>query len=450
MDEPSDGLFTTPQMATAFSPEAHVRGMLAFEAALARAEAHAGVIPLEAADAIAATCRVELFDVAALYREAATAGTPAIPLVHMLTERVAEDARGYVHWGATSQDAIDTALMLQMREGLGLLEADLLGLCARCADLAARHRRTLMAGRTLLQQALPITFGLKAARWLALATRQVRALRERRARSLAVQFGGAAGTLAALGGAGIRVAELLGQELGLPLPDLPWHAERDRVAAIAATVGVTAGAMAKIAGDITLLAQTEVGEAAEAAAPGKGGSSAMPQKRNPVDAVGALAATRLALGVVPVVLAAMAQEHERAVGGWQAEWAAIPELFRYTAGAVARVRGAVGGLTVDAGRMRENLAREGGQLMSESLAMALAAHIGRPRAQHIVQDVGRRALAEGLTLAQAAYADARVGAALAPEDIDRALDPAGYLGSADVFIDRALDTYRALQNEALT
>ena len=449
MDEPSDGLFTTPEMVAAFSPEAHVRGMLAFEAALARAEARAGVIPLEEADAIAAACRVEFFDVAAVYREAATAGTPAIPLVRLLTERVAEDARGYVHWGATSQDAIDTALMLQMREGLGLLEADLLGVCARCADLAARHRRTLMAGRTLLQQALPITFGLKAARWLALATRQVHALRERRVRSLAVQLGGAAGTLASLGGAGIRVAELLGEELALPPPDLPWHAERDRVAAIAATVGVTAGAMAKIAGDITLLAQTEVGEAAEAAAPGKGGSSAMPQKRNPVDAVAALAATRLALGVVPVVLAAMAQEHERAVGGWQAEWVAIPELFRYTAGAVARVRGAVGGLTVDAGRMRENLARDGGLLMSESLAMALAAHVGRPEAQRIVQAVGRRALAQGLTLAQAAHADARVGATLSPEAIDRVLDPAGYLGCADVFIDRALETYRALQNQPL-
>jgi 3-carboxy-cis,cis-muconate cycloisomerase len=245
------------------------------------------------------------------------------------------------------------------------------------------------------------------------------------------------------------VAELLGQELGLSLPDLPWHAERDRVAVIAATVGVTAGAMAKIARDITLLAQTEVGEAAEAAAPGKGGSSAMPQKRNPVDAVGALAAARLALGVVPVVLAAMVQEHERAVGGWQAEWAAIPELFRYTAGAVARVRGAVGGLTVDAGRMRENLARDGGLLTSESLAMALAAHLGRPEAQRIVQGIGRRALAEGLTLAQVAHADGRIGAALAPEDIDRALDPAGYLGSADVFIERALETYRALQNEPL-
>jgi 3-carboxy-cis,cis-muconate cycloisomerase len=204
--------------------------------------------------------------------------------------------------------------------------------------------------------------------------------------------------------------------------------------------------MAKIAGDITLLAQTEVGEVAEAAAPGKGGSSAMPQKRNPVDAVGALAAARLALGVVPVVLAAMAQEHERAVGGWQAEWAAIPELFRYTAGAVARVRGAVGGLTVDAGRMRANLERDGGLLMSESLAMALAAHVGRPQAQRIVQTVGRQALAEGLTLAQAAHADARVGATLSPEDIDRALDPAGYLGSADIFIDRALDSYRALQD----
>ena len=309
--------FTTPEMAAIFSAEAHVRQILRFEAALARAEAHAGIIPIEAADAIESACQLERFDVAALYREAALAGTLAIPLVRRLTEQAGDAGQKWVHWGATSQDAIDTALVLQMRDGLDLLIADLLRVCASCATLARQHRATLMVGRTLLQQALPITFGLKAARWLALASRQVRTLREQRALSLALQFGGAAGTLAALGDQGMQVAELLAQSLDLALPDLPWHAERDRVASIAAALGVAASAMAKVAYDVALLAQTEVGEVAEASAPGKGGSSAMPQKRNPVDATLALAAARLAVGQVPVIFGALAQEHERAVGGWQ-------------------------------------------------------------------------------------------------------------------------------------
>jgi 3-carboxy-cis,cis-muconate cycloisomerase len=446
MPEPSDLLFSTPGMAAAFSSEAHVRGMLAFEAALARAEARAGIIPQEAATVIAANCREELFDVAALYREAAVAGTPAIPLVRMLTARVEGDAQKFVHWGATSQDAIDTALMLQMRDGLDLLVDGLLGVCAACATLAGQHRHTLMAGRTLLQQALPITFGLKAARWLALAVRQVHALREHRERTLAVQLGGAAGTLASLGHHGLRVVELLAEELGLLTPDLPWHTERDRIAKVAATLGVIAGAMAKIAGDVALLAQTEVGEASEGDAPGKGGSSAMPQKHNPVDATGAIASARLAIGVVPVILSAMAQEHERAAGGWQAEWAAIPELFRFTAGAVERVRGAVASLQVDPARMKANLELSGGLIMAESLAMALAPHVGRPEAQRLVRAACDDALRSGVNLRQAALADAQVRAILSPEDIDRALAPTMYLGSTDAFINRALEAYREIQS----
>src|SRR5258707_2894037 len=387
MPEPSDLLFSTPGMAAAFSPEAHVRGMLAFEAALARAEARAGIIPQEAATVIAANCREELFDVAALYREAAVAGTPAIPLVRMLTAQVDGDAKRFVHWGATSQDAIDTALMLQVRDGLHLLVDGLLGVCAACATHARQHRHTLMAGRTLLQQALPITFGLKSARWLALAVRQVRALREHRDRTLVVQLGGAAGTLASLGSNGLRVVELLSAELGLAVPDLPWHTERDRIAGIAATLGIVAGAMAKIAGEVVLLGQTEVGEASEGAAPGKGGSSAMPQKHNPVDATLAIAPARLAVGVVPVILSAMAQEHERAAGGWQSEWAAIPDLFHYTAAAVERVGEAVSGLQVDPARMKANLDLTGGLIMAEALTMALALHLGRPEAQRIVQSL---------------------------------------------------------------
>jgi 3-carboxy-cis,cis-muconate cycloisomerase len=439
-----NALYTTPALAAALSPAAHVRQLLAVEAALARAQARADLIPASAAQAIAAACRAEGFDVAALYEEAAQAGTLVIPLVRALTARVAEAGRPYVHWGATSQDIIDTALVLQLRDGLDLIEAYLLQLAAACAALAERHRRTLMAGRTLLQQALPITFGLKAARWLGLATRQVRSLRAQRDQALVVQLGGAAGTLAALGAQGLQVAELLAEELGLAAPDLPWHAERDRLASVAAALGVTAGAAAKIAQDLVLLAQSEVGEASAASAPGKGGSSAMPHKRNPVDAALALAAARLAIGQAPIILAAMAQEHERAAGGWQAEWQALPDLLRYTGGAVARVAEALDELQIDPARMRANLERSDGLLLAEALVMALAPQLGRPEAQQAVQAAVEQAQAGGLPFRQVAREDPQLRAVLSPEAIERALDPAAYLGSAEALIDRALDGYREL------
>lgn len=444
MTEPIDSFFSTPQMSAVFEAEALVRQMLAFEAALARAEARAGLIPEAAATAISAACRVEHFDVPALYCEAAVAGTLAIPLVRVLTARVEGEGRKWVHWGATSQDAIDTAVMLQMREGLDLLIGQLLDACAACAALAERHRRTLMAGRTLLQQALPISFGLKAARWLALTGRQVRALRALRDTALVVQLGGAAGTLASLGDQGLRVAELLAGELGLGAPDLPWHAERDRVAAIAAGLGIAAGAMAKIAGDVTLLAQTEVGEVQEGAEPGKGGSSTLPQKRNPIDATLASAAARLAIGLVPVILSAMTQEHERAAGGWQAEWAAIPDLFRFTSGANGRVGDALSGLEVHAERMRANLDLTGGLIMAEALTTALAPRTGRQAAHHLVQAACLRALESGNDLRQAALVDEHIHTALSAEEIDEALDPSRYLGSTDALIDRALADYLAM------
>src|SRR5581483_7387666 len=284
------------------------------------------------------------------------------------------------------------------------------------------YRRTLMAGRTLLQQAVPITFGLKAARWLALTVRQVRVLQAHRERTLALQLGGAAGTLASLGNQGPEVVRLLAEELGLPAPDLPWHTERDRVAELAASLGVVAGAMAKIAGDVILLAQTEVGEVSEGAAPGKGGSSAMPQKRNPVDATAVIASARLATGVVPVILSAMAQEHERAVGGWQAEWEAIPDVFCYTASAVERVRSTITGLEVDPVRMRANLDATSGLIMAESLTMALAPHTGRPEAQRLVKELCDQAAAQGSNLRQVALANEQVRAVLPSQEINQALD----------------------------
>jgi 3-carboxy-cis,cis-muconate cycloisomerase len=414
--------------------------MLAFEAALAQAEARVGVIPSAAADAIGAV-RVENLDLDGLFEQAVPAGTLTIPLVRQLGQRVTDEGTKYVHWGATSQDAMDTGLVLQVRQALDLLDSDLLRLGSICADLAERHRRTLMPGRTLLQQALPITFGLKAARWLGLVARQLPAVREIRPRVLVVQFGGAAGTLASLGADGLRVLDCLAAELGLAAPELPWHAERDRVASLAACLGVVAGGMAKIAGDVVLMAQTEVLEVAEAAGPGKGGSSSLPQKRNPVYAVEALAAARLAVGLVPVVLAAMHQEHERAAGGWQAEWSAVPDLFRWTSGAVARTCSALSGLEVFPDRMQANLDE---MAMSESLSMALAAHVGKEQAHSLLQSVTRRALSSGQSLREAALQEQGVRSALDERTIDQALDPQNYLGATDAFIDRSLTAWRAL------
>jgi len=281
---------------------------------------------------------------------------------------------------------------------------------------------------------------------LALAVRQVRALQARRDLTLAVQLGGAAGTLASLGDKGLQVVELLAEELLLPVPDLPWHTERDRITEIAGTLGVIAGAMAKIAIDVALLAQTEVGEASEGAAPGKGGSSALPQKHNPVDATNAIASARLAVGEVPVILSAMVQEHERAVGGWQAEWAAIPNLFRYTASAVERVREAVGRLQVNIARMSANLDLTGGLFMAESLTMVLALHVGRFEAQQIVKALCDRAVRSGVHLRQAALEEEQVQSILSLDEIDRALDPGAYLGNTDAFIDRVLVSYREIQS----
>ncbi len=440
MSKPTN-ISITERMTAVFSPEAHVQAMLTFEAALAQAQAHAGIFPQHFADEIAAHCRVELFDVITLYHDAERAGTPVIPLLRMLNAKVDEKARTYVHWGATSQDAIDTAFMLEMRDGLDILIAVIDAVCQVCAELAEQHRHTLMVGRTLLQQAVPITFGLKAARWLTLVLRQLQALHEHRMNSLVIQLGGAAGTLAVLGKRGSRVIELLVAELQLTVPDLPWHTERDRIAQVASTLGIVAGAVGKIAGDIVLLAQTEVGEVSEGAEAGKGSSSAMPQKHNPVDAVFALAAARQALGIVPVIVSTMMQEHERAAGAWQAEWEAIPSLFRSTAEAVERVRSSVSNLQVHPDRMSANLNMTHGLVMAESLTVTLALSLGKAEAQRIVQEACTQAIASGVSLREEMQRQEQVRAVLTPEEIDVALDPAAYLGSTDIFIDRSLAAY---------
>jgi 3-carboxy-cis,cis-muconate cycloisomerase len=335
-------------MAAALSDEAWLAAMLHFEAALAQAEADLGVVSAAAAEAVVRACRVGRYDVAELGRAAIGSANPVVPLI----EAIQRNGGAEAHHGATSQDTLDTAMMLVAREGLDLLLADLERLAGMCAGLAESHRGTVMAGRTLLQQAVPVTFGLKAAGWLGGVGAAADRLREVRKSRLAVQLGGAAGTLAALGERGPAVAAGLAMRLGLPVPPMPWHSERSRIAEIGAALWMAGGAAAKIAQDLVLLAQTEVGEVAEAR---PGGSSTMPHKQNPVASIEALSALRLLEGPVNVLMRSMTGEHERAAGSWQAEWPALTEAFLVAAGVVRRTNDALDGLQVDAERMLRNI-----------------------------------------------------------------------------------------------
>jgi 3-carboxy-cis,cis-muconate cycloisomerase len=356
---PSDRLFgpslTTREMAEVVGDEAWLAAMLRFEAALAAAQSSAGVIPVDAAATIRDACEASRFDVAAIGRDAVASATPVVPLVDALRRAVGPTAAEFVHRGATSQDVIDTAMMLVSRDALDLLIADLAGLAARCAALAQRHRNSPMAGRTLLVQAHPITFGFKAATWLVGVIEARGRLIELRRGRLAVQLGGAVGTREDFGDAGAALQAQVARELGLvEAQPLPWHTNRGRVAEVGAALAIAAGSAAKIALDVILLSQTEVGEVAEAS-PGR--SSAMPEKRNPAHAVLSRAAFAGAAAQMNVLVAAIAGEHERSAGAWQSEWPALSELFRLTAGAVARASDSITDLAVDEKRMRANLGR---------------------------------------------------------------------------------------------
>jgi 3-carboxy-cis,cis-muconate cycloisomerase len=436
-----DPLFTTDAMREVFADQARLQTMLDFTAALARAEARLGIVPTFAAAAIEAHCRAELFDPQALAYQAAAAGNLAIPLLKELTARVGErdpQAAGFVHWGATSQDMIDTGLVLQLRRATALISEDLARLADALAALAAAHKRTPLAGRTWLQQATPVTFGLKAAGWLSAIGREGVRWRELTPRAFVVQFGGAAGTMAALGDDALRVADALADDLGLRLPETPWHAQRDRVAEVATALGLTVGTLGKIARDVSLMMQTEVGEVAEPDAPGRGGSSTMPHKRNPVGSATVLAAATRVPALVSTMLAAMVQEHERGLGGWQAEWETLPEIFRLAAGALAQTLRVVAGLRIDTVRMRTNLDVTHGLILAEAVAMALAAHIGRAPAHALLEAACREAAANGRHLREVLNANADVTKHLSAADLDRLLDPANYLGAAEQLVERVL------------
>lgn len=441
-----DTLFTTDAMRAVFSDRARIARMLEFEAALAVAEASVGVIPPAAADAIGRQCVADGFDVEGIGRAARDAGNLAIPLVSALTQKVAAadaDARGYVHWGATSQDAIDTGLVLQLRDALALIDADLLRLARALAVQARRHASTVLPGRTWLQQALPVTLGVKLAGTVSALDRHRDRIAAVRRDALVLQFGGAVGTLASLGAQGLAVSQALGQRLGLAVPDLPWHAQRDRLCDVAAALGMLTATVGKLARDLSLLAQTEVGEAFEPAAPGRGGSSTLPQKRNPVGAAIALAAAVRAPGLVATMLSAAVQEHERGLGNWPAEWETLPELVMLTAGALDAMGTVVAGLDVDAARMRANLALTGGQIFAEAVQMALAPRIGRDTAHALVGGACRRAAAEGAHLRDILLREPQVTAVLDRDAIERLFDPARYLGESGAYIERALANHPA-------
>ena len=439
-------LFSTDRMRHVLADRGRLQAMLDFEAALARAEARMDVIPASAATAIAAQCRTEFYDMAAMAEEVTIAGNLAIPMVKALTALVAptdQQAAGFVHWGATSQDAIDTGLVLQLREVLTVIQEDLARLAAGLARLAATHARTPLAGRTWMQQAAPVTFGLKAAGWLDAIGRHRARLGETRARVLTLQFGGAAGTLAALGSQGMAVASALAEDLSLTLPDLPWHAQRDRVAEVATTLGLLVGTLGKVARDLSLLMQTEVGEAFEPAGLGRGGSSSMPHKRNPVGSVVVLAAALRVPPLVATMLTAMGQEHERGLGGWHAEWETLPEICLLTSGALAHLIQIAEGLEIDAARMRANLDQTQGLVMSEAVTMALARHFGRTTARRLVEEAIGRARQSGQGLRDSLESEPQVAAHFSSVDLDQMFEPLNYLGCAELFVARALATHAA-------
>jgi 3-carboxy-cis,cis-muconate cycloisomerase len=432
-----ESLATNKPLAELFSDESVLRAMLEFEAALARAEASLSVVPRSAAEAIAAATRAKNFDVATLAGQVLEAGTLTIPLVKMLRKRVrhhAPAAADFVHFGATSQDVADTALILLLKRAQPILEHDMERLEKKLFHVTEEHAHTVMLGRTLLQAAPPVTFGLKSAGWLAALRRGRKRLETSFHEALIVQFGGASGTLAALGEQGLPVARALAGELGLRLPEAPWHSQRDRLAALVSACAILTGSLGKMARDIGLLMQTEVAEVREPAGEGRGGSSTMPHKHNPVGCVVTLAAANRMPGLVASFLSGMVQEHERAAGGWQAEWPTVADVVQSTGLAIASMAEVVEGLNVDRSRMRSNLEATHGVVFAEKAMLLLATKLGREPAQKILEQAVRGSLAKKRKLADVLAEIPEVNPHLDRETLRKLDAPEDYLGATQSFI----------------
>ncbi|AVJ21595.1 MULTISPECIES: 3-carboxy-cis,cis-muconate cycloisomerase [Pseudomonas] len=442
-----DAYFTADSMAEVFCDQGRLQGMLDFEAALARAQARVGLIPQAAVAPIAQACLASLYDVDALGSAIATAGNSAIPLVKALGKLIASedaDAERYVHLGATSQDVMDTGLVLQLRRGVELIEADLARLGEVLAAQAQRYATVPLAGRTWLQHATPVTLGMKIAGWLGAVTRSRQRLAELKPRLLVLQFGGASGTLAALGEHAMPVAEALAAELQLGLPEQPWHTQRDRLVEFASLLGLIAGSLGKLGRDISLLMQTEAAEVFEPSAPGKGGSSTMPHKRNPVGAAVLIGAATRVPGLVATMFSVMPQEHERSLGLWHAEWETLPEICRLVSGALHQAILVSEGLEVNAERMAQNLDLTQGLVLAEAVSIVLAQRLGRDTAHHLLEQCCKRAVAEQRHLRAVLADEPHVTAELSAAELDRLLDPVHYLGQASTWVTRAVTEHFAL------
>ena len=432
-------LFVPDEIQAVVGGRSWLQAMLDVEAALATAEAGVGLIPSEAAETISEHCDADRFDPGEIGRKGRSAGNPVPPLVKALTDAVPGDAAGYVHKGATSQDIMDTAAMLVSQRALDLIFVEVDAVAAACAQLADDHRATVMPGRTLLQQALPTTFGLKAAGWLVAVLEARGRLHTVRRSGLAAQLGGAAGTLASLGSDGTQVLREFARELDLEEPVVPWHTARLRIADLGNVLALVAGVMHKLALDVVLMAQTEVAEVAEA---DSGGSSTLPHKRNPVGSVLTAASASRVQSLSHTLQTAMVQEHERAAGAWHAEWEALSDALALAGVAAAEMRKVMEGLRVRPDSMRRNLDATGGLLLTENVTTILAEHLGRLEAHELVERSAHRAMNKGTYLKEELLEEPEVHEHLSPGDIDAALDPEEYLGCAEEFVDRALEFYR--------
>jgi 3-carboxy-cis,cis-muconate cycloisomerase len=421
-----------------FSDEARVQYYLDIEAALAVVQARLGIIPAEAAVEIGRHCFAEQFDFAKLKAQTERIGYPVLPVVQQLVALCDRGLGEWCHWGATTQDITDTATILAIRDALVLVEEDLGAICAALAALARRYRDTPMAGRSNLQQAVPITFGYKMAVILAGFQRHRERLRELRPRVLTGEFGGAAGNLSSLGRDGLRVQEALMAELGLGVPEIAWHTMRDRIAEAGCFLGLVTGTCGKVSMDVKLLMQTEVEEAYEPFAAGRGSSSTMPQKRNPISSNYIHACAALVRQHVAALLDAMVEDHERSTGPWEIEWVAVPEIFSLAAGALAHTRFVLEGLQVDPERMRRNLDLTGGLIVSEAVMMGLGPHLGRQRAHDLVYDICRDVAAGAGTFLDLLAANAEIAAHLDRAALAKLVDPANYLGLSVEMVDRVV------------
>lgn len=431
-------MFGTAEMRDIFSDEALVGRYLEAEAALARAQARLGVVPKDAAQAIDAASRSLKIDYDKLRHETEIVGYPILPLVHQLSAAAGEAGR-FVHWGATTQDIMDTGNVLQIRAALSIVERDLREIGNILAATARKYRDTPMAGRTHLQQALPVTFGYKAAVWLSSIDRHIERIEQARPRVLVGEFSGAAGTLASIGEGGLEMQQLFCEELGLNQPLITWHVARDGIAEAVSVLGLITGTLGKIATDVMMMSATEFGEVSEPFVPGRGASSTMPQKRNPISSELMLAAAKAVRQHVATMLDGMIHDFERATGPWHLEWISLPESFLLTASSLANAKFMLAGLVVHEQRMRENLDLTHGLIVAEAVMMAIAPKLGRQHAHDVVYDACRKAIEGNGHLADILAGMPEIIEALGSVDaIRRHCDPANYLGLSGQMVDRVL------------